>query len=121
MKSKIKALIQIGLFLVAILLSFSLLGSISKIIGSNQKIVDAQNKVNLLEKENKDMNQKLQAVKSTEFVEQEARDKLGLAKNGEIVVVLPDEATLRSLAPKLETEKESLPIPVWQKWLKLFL
>jgi len=97
-----------------------LLGGISKIGSSNQKIIDAQNKVNELKKENQELNQELQIAQSMQFVEQMVRDKLGLARKGEIVVVLPDDVLLRSLAPKLPEERFSLPDPVWKMWMKLF-
>lgn len=121
MTNKIKSFIQLGILILAIILIISLIRSISKILGSNQKITDAQTKVEELQKENTDLTKELQTVKSTQFIEEEARDKLGLAKHGEIVVVLPDDNSLRALAPKIPEEKASLPISNWQKWLNLFL
>ena len=44
-----------------------------------------------------------------------------MAKEGEIVVILPDEHILRKLAPDREIEEEVLPDPNWKKWMKLFL
>ncbi len=43
-----------------------------------------------------------------------------MAKEGEIIIVLPDEEILGTLAPNLEEEEEALPDPNWKKWLKLF-
>lgn len=59
---------------------------------------------------------------SPEYVEREVRDKLGLAREGEVIVVLPDEHVLRKLAPREEPEfslEETLPI--WRQWMRLFL
>ncbi len=121
MLHKIQSFIQYLTMILALILAFSLIKSISKIVGSNGKITDAQNSVHELQKENEDLKTRLEAVKSTQFIESIARDKLGLAKKGEIVVVLPDESILKSLAPKLENQKYTLPVPIWQKWLKLFI
>jgi cell division protein DivIC len=121
MKHRIKSFFKWGVLLLSLILALSLVKSITKIVGSNQKIVDEQTSVTELKKENEDLARQLQAVKTTQFVETQARDKLGLAKKGEIVLVLPDEATLKSLAPKIKEEKFTLPAPIWQKWLKLFL
>ena len=44
-----------------------------------------------------------------------------MAKEGEIVVILPDPETVRKFAPSIYTEEEPLPDPNWKKWLKLFL
>jgi hypothetical protein len=41
-------------------------------------------------------------------------------KEGEVIVVLPDEDILRKLAPLLPTEENTLPEPNWKKWEKLF-
>lgn len=121
MKLKIKSILKWGILLLSLLLGLSLVKSIAKIVGSNQKIVDEQLAVTELEKEHEDLVRQLQAVKTSQFIETQARDKLGLAKKGEIVLVLPDEATLKSLAPKIKEEKFTLPAPIWQKWLKLFM
>ncbi|CAN5294448.1 hypothetical protein BH10PAT1_BH10PAT1_7170 [soil metagenome] len=121
MLHKIKSIIQVLILIIILILSLSLIKSISKIVGSNQKLVDASQKVQKLKEENAKLAKNLQEAESPQFVESQARDKLGLAKKGEIVVVLPDETTLRALAPKMESEKPTLPDPVWKKWLKLFL
>ena len=99
----------------------SLIKSISKIVGSNQKITDAGSSVADLKKENDRLSVELQSVQSPQFIESEARNKLGLAKKGEIVVVLPDPKFLKALAPKLEEENSTLPTPIWQRWLNLFI
>src|SRR5579859_8270177 len=121
MNGKIKSIIRIALLLLAFVLGISLVKSMTKIIGSGVKVSDAQNTVNELLRENIDLKNRLATVKSIQFVEQQARDKLGLAKKGEIVVVLPDTTILRALAPKEEVEKDSLPPSNWELWLKLFL
>jgi len=120
MKHKIKLFIRLGFLIIALFLSISFIRSITKIVGSNQKITDARKKVDELQKENEELIEKLKKVKSVQFIEGQARDKLGLAKKGEIVVVLPDTDTLKSLAPKLPQDKVNLPDPNWKKWLKLF-
>ena len=121
MKSKFKLIFQLTTFLITLLLAISLIQSILKITGSSQKITDARQKLENLQQENENLARQLKIVASTEFIEKEARDKLGVAKKGEIVVVLPDKETLTALVPKLEEEKFSLPLPIWQKWLNLFL
>lgn len=120
MKNKIKSFLRFAFIAIAIALSLSLLGGISKIGSSTQKITDAENKVDELKRENEELKRELHIAQSTQFIEQIARDKLGLARRGEIVVVLPDADALRSLAPKLPEEKFSLPDPNWKLWLRLF-
>jgi cell division protein FtsB len=121
MLHKFQSFIQYLILILALILTFSLIKSISKIAGSERKITEEANSVKELEKQNTDLKTKLEGVKSTQFIEREARDKLGLAKIGEIVVVLPDSDSLKALAPKVQEEKFFLPEPIWKKWMMLFL
>lgn len=69
--------------------------------------------------EEKLKNQKLKAelsyVKSREFIESEARNKLFLSKPKEQEVIIPDKL-LEDKKPKTTR----VPEPNWKKWLKLF-
>jgi cell division protein FtsB len=118
-----KLVARFGLFLaifLIIIFSVSLIRNISKIFDAKRRIKEEGEKVKALEVENEEIRRKIENVKSQEYLEKQMRDKLGLAKEGEIVVVLPDEETLRKLVPKETEERQTLPNPTWKKWLKLF-
>ena len=108
------------IFFVIFLLTLSLIRNISDIKRGQGEIEEGKAKVKELEKKREELKKKLEFVKSEEFVESQLRDKLGLSKEGEIVIVLPDDEILRKLAPKEEEEEEVLPDPNWKKWVKLF-
>lgn len=119
-KAKLRSYyIYVGLFL-GFLFLLSLIRNISKIADAEKRISKAQERVEKLRKENKETERRLAEVKGEEYIEKQLRDKLGLAKEGEIVVVLPDEETLRKIAPGIAEEEDVLPDPTWKKWLKLF-
>lgn len=80
----------------------------------------AEENLEKVAQENRDLETKLKEVKDDVYIEKQLRDKLGYAKEGEIVVVLPDEAILRKLAPPERREEETLPDPNWKKWMKVF-
>jgi cell division protein FtsB len=103
-----------------LIFSVSLIRNITKILNAQRRIKEEGERVKALEVENEKIRGKITDVKSQEYLEKQMRDKLGLAKEGEIVVVLPDEGTLRKLVPQEAEEKEVLPDPTWKKWLKLF-
>lgn len=64
------------------------------------------------EKKQKKLKDKLEFTQSQEFIEKQAREKLGLVKPGEtVVIVTPLEATQSAIAENL---------PNWKRWLKLF-
>ena len=119
-KVKLKSYyIYVGLFL-GFLFLLSLIRNISKIADAEKRISKAQERVEKLRKENEETERRLAEVKGEEYIEKQLRDKLGLAKEGEIVVFLPDEETLRKIAPGIAEEEDVLPDPTWKKWLKLF-
>ena len=124
LKEKIKT--RFGKYLTYIMIIFlvmfslSLFRNISRIRQTNQKIEEKKERVEKLKKENEELVRRLEIVDEAEFIEKKLRDDLGLAKEGEIVVILPDEEVLKSLAPDYEEEEDSLPDPNWKKWLNLF-
>lgn len=120
LKTKLKLISTISVLLFTILLSISLLKSINNITSGTQKVKDAEIKVKDLEKQNAELEIKVETVQTQDFIEKQARDKLGLAKPGETVVVLPDPEILRKLAPERSTEETALPDPNWKKWMKIF-
>jgi len=111
-----------GYFLIFIifLLIVSLARSILRTTDAQKKIEKKKQDIAKLEEENSLLRGKLEVITSEEFTEKQLRDKLGLAKEGEIVVVLPDEETLKKLAPEPTKEEELLPDQYWKKWFNLF-
>ena len=106
--------------LILLLLTISLVRNILRVsqAGDREKIVGGR--VENLKEENEKLKNELEKIESEAYVEFQARDKLGLAKEGEIIVVLPDDEILRKIAPLIEEEEESLPDPTWKKWIHLF-
>lgn len=64
--------------------------------------------------ENNKLKQKLSDVESPEFIEKEAREKLNLQKEGEVVVVLPKNLPQAGTATSVSQN-----LPNWQKWWQL--
>ena len=61
------------------------------------------------------LQQKLKEATSPAFIEQAARDKLGLVKPGETVVIM-DKTRL----PESGTQEYSGKLPSWKQWWQLF-
>lgn len=119
-KAKLKGYSVYLVVLLLLLLTVSLVKNILKISQAQDKVGRVKNRVEALRKENEELKEELGKIESETYVEFQARDKLGLTREGEIVVVLPDEEILRKIAPRFEEEAETLPDPTWKKWLKLF-
>ena len=119
--SKRSKLSRFLLLFLSFLFLISLVRNVFRIFEAKSRIDTAQSRVDRLQSQNEELKKVLAQAQSGEYVERQLRDKLGLSKEGEIIVVLPDEETLRRLAPKPIEEEETLPDPTWRKWLKLFL
>jgi len=114
-----KMLAYIGIALIVVFTS-SLVKNIGRVVKANKRIADAQNKVTKLQNENEELKKDLGLVLGDQYIEKQLRDKLGLAKEGETILILPDEEFIKKLVPELEEAKEQLPEPNWKKWVNLF-
>ncbi len=72
-----------------------------------------------LEVENKRLQSELEQAQSPEFIEQEARNRLGLGREGEEVVILPKQQDSRPRTQDVG-EKTYENLPNWKKWWRLF-
>ena len=121
LKARFRKYANYFIVFLAIVLTISLIRNILKTQESIKTIEKKELQLASLEEKNKQLEEDLRRVQSDEFVEKQLRDQLGLAKEGEIIIVLPEAEKLRLLIPDLPQEEEELPDPNWRKWLKLFL
>lgn len=114
-------IISVFIFFIGILLTMSLVRNINTILSANAKISQTQDRLASLESKNEQLKQEVDRIGSSGFKEQQARDSLGMAREGEVVVILPPEDILRKLSSVVETQSwQELPKPNWRKWMELF-
>lgn len=90
--------------------------------GVDERVVGLEQEVVSLQEENQRLNDQVQRVESGDYAEVEIRDKLGLVKPGESVVVVPQEYLRDSQVVNLDKEGVSrVERPNWLKWIELFL
>lgn len=118
--SGLSRLVNYGLLILLAVLILSLTRNIYRMKETSSHIIEANDKLAELKLANEELNNKLDYVTSDIYLEKEARNKLGLAKEGEIVLVLPEDEILRRLAPNYEEFSEKLPDPNWKKWWEMF-
>lgn len=94
---------------------------VARLISSGGRVEEARERLEEAKTKQNALKEQLEAITSDLYREKVARDQLGLAKPGEIVIMLPNEEILRRLSPRL-VDSESLkpPEPNWKKWAKLF-
>jgi cell division protein FtsB len=92
-------------------------GIIRSVITLSQKkgiIAERQQVLSQLQTKNKQLQEELQEATSPAFVEQEARNKLGLVKEGETVVIM------NKSNPSADGQKNLQALPSWKQWWSLF-
>jgi cell division protein FtsB len=110
--SRLTTLVVLSIGLIFVI---SLVRSIFDFLKAEDRIQDEELKLAQLQLKNEELKKKLAEVESSEYLEKAAREKLGLAKEGEVVVILPSVTPL----PEAKGQSEEN-LPNWQKWLKVF-
>lgn len=103
------------LVIVLLLIINGLLHSIYDLWQKQSLVVSAQKELDLQKLKNAKLKGELTFVQSQQFVDEEARNKLFLAKPGEQRVVIAKE-----LINGEKTSQQKKSIPNWQQWLNLF-
>lgn len=81
----------------------------SRVDGSKLELLKA-------EEENLKLKSRLSEVQSPNFVEKEAREKLGYGRPGEVIVLLPKEESDQS-----QKKTNSEDTPIWKRWWDLYV
>lgn len=108
------------LIFLCLIFGLSLIRNISRAKVVKKRVAAEKLKVEELKIEQKALEEELQKVQSDSYLQKQLRDKLGLAKEGEVVIILPDSESLKGLVPEIPEEESVLPDPIWRKWFKLF-
>ncbi len=107
------------LFIIAVVASVfiinSLVRSIYDLLGKQDLITKAQNELVREKRQNRDLRSKLSKAQSSQFVEEEARNKLLLIKPGEQQVIIPQDLLSSSDSAKKKDTR-----PNFRKWWDLF-
>lgn len=103
-----------------IIFLFSLIVNFSRQIyvtwKAGRKLVDLETEILELEEKNRELRAKLEKVQGKDFIEEEAREKLGMTREGEKVIILPT-----IVPPNFLADTEDRPISNWRRWWKLFV
>ncbi len=114
----IRKIITIGMLLAVLLIAYNLLVQITDALKQGDRLSQAADAVYKLEIKNRELKQKLAQIQSPEFVESQARDKLGLGKPYETTIIIPDDK-LKSVLGASEAA-QIVRLPNWLGWWKVF-
>lgn len=100
---------------VCLVIIYNLATSTYDLWSKKDVVVTAQDQLKAEKAENKKLKDQLTFVQSPDFIEQEARNKLLMVKEGESEVIVPKE-----LLQKKEKKVEKK-VPNYQQWIDLFV
>ena len=107
------------ILIIGVSLIVNLSRDVARLLGAGEQVGKAQRKVEELEKEHQELVMKEEYFQSPEFIEEEARNKLSMAREEETIVILPPN--VEDLVGFLEEEtNEEEQLPNWKRWWKLF-
>lgn len=84
---------------------------------TKKEIEQMREELGRLKEEEKTLSEKEKYFQGEEFIRREAREKLGMTKEGEIILVLPPLPDLSTLQAKGEKYEN---LPPWEQWWQLF-
>lgn len=105
------------IILVILFVVYNLVNQIIEATRSGERLSEAADVVYKLETKNKQLKNKLSQIQSPQFLEEEIRNKLGMSKKGETVVVIPEEKLKSVLGASQAAE---IKLPNWLGWWKIF-
>lgn len=108
-------LILILAFFAVFTLGFNSFKRILTLRGTSEKVASEEMRLERLRQENEALKRDLEYKRGSEFAEKEIRDKLGLSKEGEEVVLVPKEQANQPFNIEDTDSREN-----WEKWRDLF-
>ena len=90
-------------------------GVVWRLYKAGERVNEAKLELSEASRVNGELKAKLDEVNSPEFVEREAREKLGYGREGEVILLLPEQERESSYAKATEDK------PNWRKWWDLYI
>lgn len=113
-----RRMVRFIVIVVSIVIVINLSRSIWDLWRRRDVLGERQEVLRRAEEENKRLQSELEYAQSPEFIEQEARNRLGLGREGETVILMPNDK-LQMTNEKTE-DKTVGTLPNWKKWWRLF-
>lgn len=108
-------ILNLGVTLISIILIVTLSYSAITLQSRKGILFEREQELGKVQKEHEDLTRKLAQASTPEFVERAAREKLGLLKEGEQVIIMPKPQAADTTANPPESN-----LPKWKQWWELF-
>lgn len=110
-------LVQIVIIVVSVYLSYTLSKSLLELYQARDRVTTQQRRLDEAKSENLALKERLEDVRSLDFLEKEARERLNMQLPGEVVIVIEGVKSDK----KREPGRGEVKVPNWNKWMKLLL
>lgn len=117
----LKTLAATPLLLLGLFLVFHLSRSLWGMYHRTDRVGELKNEIQKLREEKSRLEEEKAFRQTAEFIEQEARNKLQMTKEGERIVVLPQKDTEPTAEKRGTTTPAPAQKPNWQKWVEFWL
>lgn len=107
------------MFIVGVLLLWSLIGNFLDFKGAYRRVEEAGEILEREEVKNRELNERLSEVQREEYIEKVIRDELNMQKEGEMVVVLSDDVTKVDVFGQENKSEIVEGKENWEKWFDL--
>ncbi|PIS08798.1 hypothetical protein COT75_04945 [Candidatus Beckwithbacteria bacterium CG10_big_fil_rev_8_21_14_0_10_34_10] len=113
-------------FFLSFILIINLSRDVWRLYNSEERITKSQENLAKLKEENRELEELNKHYQSDEFLEEQIRNKLQMAKKGETIIILPEEISQGRISTSYEGIKKDTfegkeeNKQNWQKWLELF-
>jgi cell division protein DivIC len=114
MRFSLKQLVRIAVLIISFGLSVSSARTIYDLWKRQDVVSVREAELRLVKERNDALTKQLADTKNDAYVEREARNKLGMVRNGETIVILPNTA-----AKQIDSAYITK-LPNWKRWLGLF-
>ena len=113
----IKKIVYLGVVILSLFIINGLVHSIYSLWQKQGLVANARQDLEKEQLKNKHLKDELAQTSNRQFIEEEARDKLFLAKPGEKIIVIP--STYLQASPSVSLTPSNT-LPNWEKWWELF-
>lgn len=113
-----KKVVILSSIIIVIIILFGLIKQISEALQAGDRLEKAASDLFKLQEENQELKKRLSETEDSTFLEEQARNKLNLARENETVVIISDKEIKRVI--EAGKPKKQVKLPNWQGWLKLF-
>jgi len=110
-------LVRMTAFILCVAIGIGVVRSVYTLSKKKGIVAERQRVLRELTAKNEELHQQLEEATSPAFIEQAARDKLGLVREGETVVIMDKS---NPSADGLNDQERSQELPSWKQWWSLF-